>query len=94
MRQPHALRFAGGAGGVDDGRKVMRLDAVDAVDHHTRILGEVGPTEFCEIVESDHPVAVTRAVDHDDLGDIRKLTAMLKELVDLRLVFCDDDAAS
>ncbi len=45
MRQPHALRFAGGPGRVDQRREMLGLDAIDAIAHGAGLLVEQIPAE-------------------------------------------------
>ena len=96
MREPHTFRPAGGTGRVDDAGQLLRSDAVDAVVHRIRGLGEQSPAECLEFGESQHPVAValTVAVEDHDLVNVGQFGAACDQLVDLGLILGHHDAAS
>jgi hypothetical protein len=73
---------------------LIGADGGDAlVDHPGGILEQL-PAALLEFVEGDHPVAVALAVDDDDLHHTGQFGAMLAQLVELTLIFGDDDAAA
>ena len=91
--QPHALGAAGGAGGVDQGGELVRLDRLGGLRDHVGVVGEVGVAELREVLEPDDPVAVGLAGEGDDLEQVRQLGLALGELRDLVVVLGEDDAA-
>ena len=90
----HALRLAGGAGRVDEGREVIGLDLLaDRLDR-VGVLREVGVTELGEGLHGDHPVAVGDAVvEGDHLPEVGQILLVRLELLELRPVLGEDDAA-
>ncbi len=92
--EAHTFRPARGAGGVDDAGQLPRTDAVNAVVHGARGLGQHLLTELLELVEGDHPVAVARAVDDHHLLHVGQIGAVLDQFVDLGLILGDHDTAS
>ena len=92
--QPHPLRLARGAGGVDDAGQLARTDVVNAVVHRARGLGQQLLAALLELVEGDHPVAVALAVDDHHLLHVGQLGAVLDQFVDLGLILGDDDPAA
>ena len=92
VAQPHALGAAGGAGGVDQGGELLGRDRGGLVGDDAGVLGQVGGTELGQLVQGDDPVAVGRAVEGDDLGQVRQLVLALAQLGDLLVVLGEDEA--
>ena len=91
VRQPDALGPAGRARRVDQGREVLGTRRVDAVGHRRGVLREQVGAAGGQVVEADHPVAVRRAVERDDLAQVRQLVALLAQLGDLGVVLGERD---
>ena len=94
LGQPHALGFPGGARGVDQGGQLIGANRIDAIGHRRRRVGEQLLTALFEVGESDHPVAVTVTVDHHHVLHGGQFGAVSDELVNLLLIFGDDNSAA
>ena len=85
--QPRALRHAGGAGRIDEGGEVLRLEPGDAVGDRRGALGEQGAAALCELIHGQHTVPVSGSVERDDRphigqvrpGEFRDLIVVLRE---------------
>ncbi len=71
---------------------MLRLDAGDAVVDDVGRLLETGAAELAQLVERHDPLAVTLAVEDDDLDDVGDLLASATQLLDLIGVLGEHDA--
>ena len=80
VTQPHPLGTPGRARGVDQRREAVRRRLLDPVHHGAALVGEEFAAELLEVGERDHPVAVGRALERDDLRDARQVGAAFTQL--------------
>jgi hypothetical protein len=92
VREPDTLGLAGGAGGVDQGGQVVRLDASDCLVDSIRVLGKVLLTEGDQVVKTDQPIAIGGPVDNHDLEQVRQFGRMVVQLLDLLVVLGEDNS--
>ena len=91
VRQFHALGLAGRSRGVDQRREVVPLHRRCPLLHGVRVVLQVRLTQRPQVVEGDHPVAIARTVEVDDLLD-GELVLVHAYLLDLRVVLGEDEA--
>ena len=91
VTQPHPFGFAGRPRGVNQRRQPVGGHLLGDGANAGGVVGQVLRALLGEIVQRDHPVAVTGSVEHHHLGEIRQVAATLGELPDLLVVFGEDD---
>ena len=95
VRLDHTFGRPCRAGGVDDGRNVVGLGALQALRERARVLGGVVTAEAAQHLPCHHHLRRLRGLvagHHDDLLQARHLLARLEHLGELGRVLDDDRA--
>ena len=91
VTQPHPFGAAGGPRGVNQRRQPVGRDLLGDRAHAGGMLGQILRALVGEVIQGDHPVAVTGSVEHHDLGQVGQVSSALGELLQLGVVFGEDD---